>query len=163
MSLFSKMKASSSTLDKDSFDSRSQWSGCIGAVRDQGHCGSCWAFSATEVLADRACIEHNIKTVLSPQDLVWCDNDCFGCQGGSLQGAWAFFYQHGVHSEQCMPYEPLAMKSCPNGTCSGNGNFNRVMMASDYSSFDSINEIKNEIKTNGPVQSAFTVYADFKQ
>lgn len=103
MSLFAKMKAQTDPLEHDSFDSRKQWSSCIGAVRDQGHCGSCWAFSATGVLSDRACIEHNIKTVLSPQDLVWCDNECFGCQGGSLVGAWSQFYKKGVHSEKCMP------------------------------------------------------------
>ena len=36
-----------------SFDARVQWPGCIHPVLDQGHCGSCWSFAATEVLSDR--------------------------------------------------------------------------------------------------------------
>ena len=42
-----------------SFDARIQWPKCVGAIRNQGDCGFCWAFSATEVLADRTCIDSN--------------------------------------------------------------------------------------------------------
>jgi len=32
------------------FDSRKQWPGCVGAIRNQGSCGSCWAFSSATAL-----------------------------------------------------------------------------------------------------------------
>jgi len=55
----------------DSFDARTHWPGLIHAIRDQQRCGSCWAFSATEVLSDRASIAAGKATpVLSPEDLV---------------------------------------------------------------------------------------------
>jgi cathepsin B len=72
------------------FDSRSQWPGCVHAIRDQGQCGSCWAFAATEALSDRFCIASGGRTnvVLSPEDMVSCDKSNMGCNGGYLDRAW---------------------------------------------------------------------------
>lgn len=52
----------------DAFDSRVEFKDCIHPIRDQARCGSCWAFSASEVLSDRMCIETNgtVNVVLSP-------------------------------------------------------------------------------------------------
>merc|ERR1711939_1140556 len=38
------------------FDAGTRWSGLIHPIRNQLHCGSCWAFSASEVLSDRVAI-----------------------------------------------------------------------------------------------------------
>jgi len=66
---------------------------CVGAVRSQLNCGSCWAFSSTSALADRLCVQSQGQVagvVLSPEHLVMCDtlDGCGGCNGGSLNGAW---------------------------------------------------------------------------
>ena len=56
--------------------------GAVNPVKNQGRCGSCWAFGAT------VCVEaaHQIQTgellSLSEQQLVSCDTQCYGCQGG---------------------------------------------------------------------------------
>lgn len=73
-----------------SFDSRTQWPGCVHAIRDQAQCGSCWAFAASEALSDRFCIASGGKTnvVLSPQDMVSCDKSNYACNGGYLNLAW---------------------------------------------------------------------------
>lgn len=86
----------------DSFDSRDNWSDCadvIGHIRDQSNCGSCWAFSSTETLNDRNCINNGDHDLLSPEET----NDCcglvygsMGCNGGQPSGAWQFFTRKGV-------------------------------------------------------------------
>ena len=62
------------------FDARTKYYGCIGSIRNQGECGSCWAFAATSALADRLCIysRRTVDVILSPQQLVSCDTSSYG-------------------------------------------------------------------------------------
>jgi len=158
----------------DSFDSRDQWPGCVGAIRDQGHCGSCWAFGAVEALADRMCIasKGQTKVVLSAQDLTSCDNTNAGCNGGNPSTAWRYMQSTGVVSEPCYPYEmgtcqhpgcsELPTPKCKSA-CSNSLTFSsdKRHAASAYSVTRNATAIATEIYTNGPVEAAFTVYTDF--
>ena len=44
---------------------------------------------------------------LSPQDLVACDFENFGCSGGLLVNTVDFLQTEGVASEECMPYQDI--------------------------------------------------------
>lgn len=120
------------------FDPRKRWPNCpsIGTIRNQGACGSCWAFAASAVLADRFCIavddqrgdnisanallqEATLSTLqhltLAPEHMVDCDGSNHGCGGGRLDDAWRYLRDHGVPTEACTPYRhcPLpAERSC---------------------------------------------------
>jgi hypothetical protein len=119
------------------FDAREAWPACnasISRVRDQGVCGSCWAFGAVEALADRLCIASLLASPptvappfftaasaplpassvgrnssamlvnLSPEYLLSCARACDGCDGGYVDEAWRFLRDHGVDDEACTPY-----------------------------------------------------------
>ena len=87
-----------------SFDSRTNWPGKIHNIRDQGRCGSCWAFGATEAVSDRFNIQLDMDVVLSPQELVSCDGGNYGCNGGFLNKAFDFLAKHGVVADKDYPY-----------------------------------------------------------
>merc|ERR1712028_171125 len=79
--------------------------GLVHPIRDQQRCGSCWAFSASEVLSDRVAIATGkASPVLSAEDMVSCDKMDAGCQGGSLPNAWSYLTNTGIVTDTCMPY-----------------------------------------------------------
>ena len=63
-----------------SVDWRTQ--GGVNAVKNQGQCGSCWAFSATCAVEYAHWAATGKLLSLSEQQVVSCDTSCYGCQGG---------------------------------------------------------------------------------
>lgn len=120
-----------SEVDEDlpaNFDSRTKWPNCptIREIRDQGSCGSCWAFGAVEAMSDRVCIASGGKkhVRLSSDDLVSCCRLCgFGCNGGFPGMAWRYWVKNGIVSggaygskQGCRPYEIAPCEHHVNGT-----------------------------------------------
>ena len=103
-----------------SFDARSKFAACsssIGHIRNQGRCGSCWAFGAVESLADRMCIARGgVAVTLSPQSLIDCDKVDDGCNGGYLDSAWKGLVSRGALDESCDPYTHCAYPPFANCT-----------------------------------------------
>ena len=105
------------------FDSRKEFAGLILPIRNQEQCGSCWAFSAAEVLSDRFAIQTKNKAspVLSPEDLVSCDSGDNGCGGGMLPNAWRYLSNTGIVTDKCFPYgagkgnAPACASKCQDG------------------------------------------------
>ena len=116
--------ATSSTAVPKAFDAREKWPSCahsIGLARNQGGCGSCWAFGAVEAFGDRICIESGgrVNARLSPQELIDCDPADNGCGGGYLDDAWRFLVSSGASTEECNPYRHCTDPLFTN--CSGPG------------------------------------------
>jgi len=166
----------------DSFDSRTQWPGCIGPVLNQGSCGSCWAFGAAEAASDRMCIETNGTFVqLAPLDLTTCDSNDNGCEGGDLGSAWSYINTNGLVTEPCYPYgtaeggpistcapadqpclppfinTPPCTQQCSNNATWAN---DKHYVASVYG-LSGATQMQAEIYQNGPIEAAFDVYEDF--
>merc|ERR1712065_122 len=98
------------------------------AIENQEKCGSCWAFSATEVLADELCFGGGPEEELSAQDLVSCDYTNMGCNGGILANAWKWMEQHGVTTWDCLPYTSGngTTGSCP-ARCADGSSIKRLL------------------------------------
>ncbi|XP_060802905.1 cathepsin B-like [Amyelois transitella] len=117
----------------ESFDARVQWKNCpsLKEIRDQGSCGSCWAFGAVEAMTDRWCIHSNgTQFHFSAQDMAGCSLDGNGCDGGYLRVPWQYWHTDGIvsggnyNSEQgCKPYEiPECVHGYDDGAnCTGYG------------------------------------------
>ena len=116
------------------FDSRQHWGAqcqSLLSVRNQGQCGSCWAFGAVEAMTDRICIASSgaQRPVLSASDPLSCCADCgSGCDGGTLAETWAYYVSTGIvtggahgDTETCLPYQFAACShhlSDPANNCS---------------------------------------------
>jgi hypothetical protein len=90
-----------------SFDWRNH-PGAVSGVYNQGSCGSCWAFSATENHESRFALQHRRGVQsMSVQQILDCDSPGqYGCNGGWPYQAWEYiYYQGGQDRLDCYPYQ----------------------------------------------------------
>jgi len=101
------------TPDQTNFDWGS--AGVITPVYNQGQCGSCWAFSATETIESYWALAGHTLTSLSMQQITSCDTTCGGCGGG-----WpylAYQYVQGAPGIENYASYPYTSGSGITGTC----------------------------------------------
>lgn len=81
--------------------------GAVTAVKDQGQCGSCWAFSTTGNIEGQWFLAGHALVSLSEQELVSCDTKDLGCNGGEPHEAvkWLNNHKDGyIVTESSYPY-----------------------------------------------------------
>ncbi|CAE7437193.1 CTSL [Symbiodinium natans] len=82
----------------------------VSPAKNQGHCGSCWAFATTGVVESHAAIASGVLTILSPQQLVTCAENKFhcggtgGCDGSTSELAMDYIKKYGMTYEDVIPY-----------------------------------------------------------
>ncbi|KAK1439012.1 hypothetical protein QVD17_04827 [Tagetes erecta] len=81
--------------------------GAVAPIKNQGGCGSCWAFSTVAAVEGVNKIVTGEMISLSEQELVDCDNvNNFGCNGGTMDLAFEFIVSNGgINSESDYPYK----------------------------------------------------------
>ncbi|CEG35252.1 cysteine protease family [Plasmopara halstedii] len=98
------------TEDEDVID-RSEsldWteSKCVAPIQAQGSCGSCWSFATVSVIESAQCIANGGQslTKYSEQQLVNCDKQNRGCNGGSPNYAFDYVQKNGLCMQHSYPY-----------------------------------------------------------
>ncbi|MFH0930014.1 MAG: C1 family peptidase [Candidatus Moraniibacteriota bacterium] len=146
-------------------DWRNNGGNFVTPVKNQGNCGSCWAFGTTAALESYTLIKDNqpgTNLDLSEQVVVSCSG-AGSCSGGTSSGASRFILDTGVPVESCYPYTAtngVCTNACANWQASAYkiGAWSFIAVSSSQSSLPAI---KQAIATYGPISTMFQVYSDF--
>ena len=137
-------------------------------IKNQEHCGCCWAFAATTALAYRY-YKKGKNIDLSPQYLLSCfSGDCNS--GGYLIDTQFLLVKNGTVTETCMPFtseEGTSVEECPS-KCKNNENFIKYKSKNAYSTtfdftdnyYDVVTIMMDQLINYGPIVTSILAYSD---
>jgi len=136
--------------------------GIVSPVKNQGHCGSCWAFSTTGCMEAHVAMATGKMLSLSEQQLIDCAQafDNHGCSGGLPSHAFEYiYYNQGLEMDEDYPYNAKQSDQCT---------FKEVKAAAFVKEIRNITErdetgLQDAVARYGPVSIAFQVASDFHQ
>ncbi|KAL7732137.1 hypothetical protein ACLKA6_010265 [Drosophila palustris] len=80
--------------------------GAVTPVKNQGKCGSCWAFAAVATLEGQHFLRRGHLIELSEQNLLDCSTSDHGCKGGLASRALSYIRRnHGIDTAKSYPYK----------------------------------------------------------
>jgi len=114
--------------------------GAVTPVKNQGRCGSCWAFSAVAAIESYAKLAGKGLKVLSAQQVNSCDKKDGGCNGGNTETAYGYVKgAGGIETESDYPYTS-------GGGSTGSCKFNSGRIAISISGYKSVSRGESNLK-----------------
>jgi len=125
------------------------WTGKLTTpVKDQGYCGSCWAFSATEQIESDAMRTLKVTYQLSPEQITQCDTTSSGCNGGWTEHAYKYVTKAGgIETNADYPYTSY---SGTTGTCKATAS-KYVIGVSSYKTISGESSMASYVQSTGPL------------
>jgi cathepsin L len=123
-------------------------SGIVTPVKNQQQCGSCWAFSAVGSMEGQHAKKTGSLLSLSESQLVDCDQNDYGCDGGWMDKAFEYAIKNGMETETDYPYKPMDEKC----------NFTKLKVHASFSEYKDViggeAALKKAVANVGPVSVA---------
>jgi len=138
----------------ESVSTSQDWTGTYTTpVKDQGYCGSCWAFSAVEQIESDAMRTLGDSYILSPQQVVSCDDlQSEGCNGGWSEDAYNYVTQAGgIVQESTYPYSTATSQRGITGTCQTAETKSPVVTVSKYTTVSGESAMASYVGSTGPL------------
>eukprot|EP00938_MAST-03A_sp_MAST-3A-sp1_P007318 g7318.t1 len=142
--------------DSSSFDWVSK--GAVTPVKDQGQCGSCWAFGTTGDIEGVTFLKTGKLVSLSEQELVSCDKgENEGCNGGLQEDAFDYVKKHGITTEKDYPYHSGGGST---GSCKSAKTKNDLTYIKGWTQVSKSKKGESAIKTALPKVGPITIGID---
>lgn len=145
-----------------SFDWRDY--GVVTPSKDQGYCGSCWAFAVTGVIESKIALAGGPLYDLAEQQQVSCNASMSGCCGGNYY-ALQYWYTNNPLQEACTGYGDYST-GCPTQTGVTCGGISCEEVPYNTASVFTVNAndvdaVKTSLQQDGPAYFRYSVYDDF--
>jgi cathepsin L len=126
--------------------------GVVTGIKNQGQCGSCWAFSTTGSVEGATAIKSGKLVSESEQNLVDCSGSYgnYGCDGGLMDNAFKYIIgNNGIDTEASYPY------TARDGSCK----FNKANVGATISSYKDVQSqsesaLQSAVANVGPISVA---------
>jgi len=135
----------------------SYYMGYYTSIKNQGSCGSCWAFAICGVFEGRLKQVTGYSYNLSEQYQLDCNTYGYSCNGGWFSSHNNHKYPYGARSESCYPY--VAYKKSCSSACGVYARISSWYYVGSSSGVPTTTSIKTAIQAKGSVAAA--VYADY--
>lgn len=144
----------------DKFDAREEWPGCISPSPAPSNCSSSYALAPISVVQDRICIASGGKknVTLSIADAMSCDSNNYKCEGGYANRVLLYGKRKGFVEDSCLPWTGYNTTCPKRNECRKKQQTYRVI---DMCFANDAEEMKKELKKNGPLVVHITPFTDF--